>query len=266
MRIRTVLAALTAPVTLGVVTLAPAAQVTPPVGHQVASLLRVKADSATTLNWSGYTVPAPAGRHITAVHTRITVPAAHSQSPGGAVLWAGVGGWTSTDLIQAGVAVGDLLSGGDYAWYELLPGTEIPLLRGCSKPDPTCAVNTGDVIQVDITNVTGDTWRIALNDNHHWTWSKTVTYASTFSSAEWILEAASLLVVPMFVPFVDDTTFGPGNTYALDHKAAQKMASGHPITVNMSLLGAVPEAQPSPVASDGDRFRGCAFKNRCPAP
>jgi hypothetical protein len=266
MKMRTVVAAAAALVPLGVAVLSPAgATAHPTVVHHPANLVKVTAGAATTLNWSGYVVPTPAGHQITAVHTRFTVPAAKTASPGGAALWTGIGGWQSSDLIQAGVSTGDILAGANYAWYEMLPDSEIPITGGCSNPVPTCAVNTGDTVQVDINHVTGDTWRIALNNFNHWTWSKTVTYKSTFSSAEWILEAPSL-IVPMFVPFVDDTTFGPGNTFAVDHRAPQKIGKGNPQTVNMALLGIIPEAKPSAMASDGDRFRGCAYKSGCPTP
>jgi hypothetical protein len=236
--------------------------------HHVA--LRATADTSTTLNWSGYVVAAPAGKHVTAVHTEFVVPRAQTMSPGGAAIWTGIGGWTGSDLIQAGVSVGDLQTGGAaYPWFEMLPAPETPIFAGCAV-DPTCTVNAGDKVKVAIinTNTTAPyQFSIKLEDVGHWTWTRSFTYASsTLSSAEWILEAPSLIVAPMFVPFMDDTTFGPDDTYGLEHHHSSKMATGSPHQVNMAVLGLIPEAQPSPLAADRTSFRGCAFKSNCQAP
>lgn len=266
-KIRSVLLAAAALAPMGAIALAPGAKATARRSVVNLPILGVQthgAAQATSLNWSGYVVPAPASHQITGVHTRFSVPAAHSQSPGGAALWTGIGGHTTTDLIQAGVSVGDILSGANYAWYEMLPNAEIPITSGCSG-DATCAVNTGDTVQVDIVHKTGDTWVISLNDFNHWTWAHTVHYTSTFSSAEWILEAPSLVALPMFVPFVDDTTFSH-NTFAVDNGTPKVIGSGNAISYGMAILGVVPEASPSALAADGDRFRACAYKSSCAQP
>src|SRR5580692_5363470 len=86
-------------------------------------LIAVHGATATSLNWAGYAVTPGSG--ITAVSGTFTVPAAGEVPPGFAASWAGIGGFSTSDLIEAGVsendAVGGALLGGQYnAWYEIL--------------------------------------------------------------------------------------------------------------------------------------------------
>src|SRR6185437_16832908 len=94
--------------------------------------------------------------------------------PGFAASWAGIGGFNTSDLIQAGVsendAVGGALVGGQYnAWYEILPAAETPI-SGCTGNVPSCTVKPGDKVSVNISNAGGNTWTIALRDAGHWSW------------------------------------------------------------------------------------------------
>src|SRR5581483_10912424 len=209
MGIKTTLATAAAALLLLGITVVPGAQ-----AHARPSLLtglqaRAKAADMTSLNWAGYVVPEAGGHPITEVHTKFTVPATQTVSIGGAAMWTGIGGFGTPDLIQAGVSTGDILNG-TYAWFEILPAAEQILFNDC-KGDPTCTVNTGDTVEVWIKNLGGDHWYMAMNDFNHWVWSTKLDYHSSESSAEWILEATSLIAVPMFVPFMDDVTFGKGN-------------------------------------------------------
>ena len=95
-----------------------------------------------SLNWSGYAVTPP-GRDVTGVSSSFVVPAAGLVPPGFAGTWTGIGGFGTTDLIQAGTSEQSLpslpvIGPQYYAWYELLPQSETPL-TGC-RGDPTCAV------------------------------------------------------------------------------------------------------------------------------
>ena len=101
--------------------------------------------TVTSLNWSGYAVT-PSGGGITAVTSTFTVPTAGIFPPGFAATWTGIGGYNSTDLIQAGVGEDSLptlpVVGDQYfAWYELLPNSEIQL-TGCSG-DANCRSRPG---------------------------------------------------------------------------------------------------------------------------
>src|SRR5689334_11284503 len=78
----------------------------------------------SSLNWSGYAVT---GSGITNVHGEWTVPTVNATYPGFSSTWVGIGGYSSSDLIQAGTEH-DSTGGTDYyAWYEILPASESPI-------------------------------------------------------------------------------------------------------------------------------------------
>jgi hypothetical protein len=245
-----------------------AAAVTVPSGQAGANqLIAASGGTADSLNWAGYAVTPGSG--ITAVSSTITVPSAGELPPGFSASWAGIGGYSTSDLIQAGVsensAVGGALLGGQYnAWYEILPASETPI-SGCGGNVPSCAVNPGDKISVNITNAGGDTWDISLSDAGNWSWSKSLTYASSESSAEWIQEAPSLAGVQT-IPAPDGTvSFGPTSTY-IDGGSSHTIAAGSPTLINESPVGVVNEATTSPLASDGQSFNVCVYAQSCAAP
>ncbi len=224
--------------------------------------------TTTSLNWSGYAV-VPTTDDITAVSSTFTVPAAGLVPPGFAATWTGIGGYDSQDLIQAGVAEQSLpsnpvLGPQYYAWYELLPASETQL-TGCTG-DATCAVAPGDKVTVNISQVSSGTWAISVADAGHWTWSLDVPYASTESSAEWILEAPSLAGAQTVIAPVGTTSFGPTSTYTAGG-VTHTIAQGDPVQIDLSpLAGTVNEATPSALAADGQSFNDCAYAQSCPTP
>ncbi len=224
--------------------------------------------TATSLNWSGYAVT-PTVDNITAVDSTFVVPTAGLVPPGFAATWAGIGGYSTSDLIQAGVSENSLPSNpllGDqyYAWYELLPNSETQI-SNCTG-DSSCTVTPGDTVSVDIHNVSGNTWSISLTDAGKWSWSQDVTYTSSESSAEWILEAPTVAVQTLLanvgtVSFPDNTYTAGGTTYTI--------AQGDPTTLDLSPLpigGILDEATPSALASNGESFNDCAYASTCAAP
>jgi hypothetical protein len=218
-----------------------------------------------SLNWSGYAVT-PSADNITAVASTFTVPSASLAPPGFAATWTGIGGYSSSDLIQAGTAEQSAPSNplvGDqyYAWYELLPASETQL-TGCTG-DANCTVNPGDDITVNISQVSGDTWSISMTDAGHWSWSKDLTYTSSESSAEWILEAPTL-VAQTTLANVGTVAFGPTSTYTAGG-TTHTIAEGDPTQIDLS-PGEVNEATPSALASDGQSFNDCAYAQSCPTP
>jgi hypothetical protein len=222
--------------------------------------------TADSLNWSGYAVT-PSGGGVTAASSTFTVPAAGIVPPGFAATWTGIGGYTSSDLIQAGTAEQSLPSNSVlgpqyYAWYELLPAGETQL-TGCSG-DTNCTVNPGDHISVTINQVSGTTWRISMTDSGHWSWNKDVTYSSSESSGEWILEAPTLDVAQTLLAPVGTVNFGPTSTYTVGG-VTHTVAQGDPTQIFLS-PGVVNEATPSSLAPDGQSFNDCAYAQSCPTP
>ena len=231
-------------------------------------LISVSGTTDDSLNWAGYAVTPGSG--ITAVSSTFTVPAAGEVPPGFGASWAGIGGFSTSDLIQAGVsendAVGGALLGGQYnAWYEILPASETPITGGCTGNVPSCAVNPGDKISVNISNAGGNTWDISLSDAGNWSWSKSLNYASTESSAEWIQEAPSLAGVQTLPPDVGTVSFGATSTYT-QGGTTHTIAQGSPTLINESPVGIVNEATTSSLASDGQSFNVCVYAQTCAAP
>jgi hypothetical protein len=221
--------------------------------------------TADSLNWAGYAVTPGSG--VTAVDSTFTVPTAGTVPPGFSATWAGIGGYSTSDLIQAGVSEQSLPSNsvlGDqyYAWYEILPASETQI-TGCVG-DTNCTVNPGDSITVDIYNVSGNTWSVNLSDAGHWTYSIDLTYASSESSAEWIQEAPTLEVQTIPAP-VGDVQFGPTSTYTVGG-TTQTIAAGDPTVIEESPVGEVNEATTSALAADGQSFDVCVYAQTCSAP
>ena len=223
--------------------------------------------TAYSLNWSGYaTTP---GSGVTAVTSTYVVPSAGLTPPGLAASWTGIGGYNSSDLIQAGtgeqsIPSNPILGPQYYAWYEILPAAETPI-SGCTG-DANCTVTPGDTMTVNIHNAGGNNWPISITDAGKWSWSQTITYASSESSAEWILEAPTLGVQTILAN-TGTSHFGPTSTYTVGG-ATKTIAQGNPTQIDLSPspVGGVNEATPSALAADGQSFNDCAYTTTCPAP
>jgi hypothetical protein len=231
-------------------------------------VLPIHGGTVDSLNWSGYAVTPGSG--ITAVSSTYTVPSAGLDPPGFAATWTGIGGYNTSDLIQAGTAEDStpsnpLLGPQYYAWYELLPNSETQLTN-CTG-DANCTVTPGDTMTVNIKNVSGTTWNITLTDTGKWSWSQNVSYASSGSSGEWILEAPTLVVAQTLLAGVGTQHFGPTSTYT-QGSTTHTIAQGNPtqIVLSPSPVGGVDEATPSALASDGQSFNDCSYANTCAAP
>lgn len=211
-------------------------------------------------NWAGYVAT---GSNITSVSGAWTVPQAGSVPPGASSTWVGIGGFSTSDLIQAGTQqisapLDQLIAGGGYAaWYELLPASPV-YFTGCAG-DAACTVNPGDHMSVTITNGGGSSWSISVADTGHWTYSTTVTYSSTESSAEWIHEAPSAAgAVPVPVGNSGTVTFDGADSAVINGTTEDIAASGATPVVALPLETAV-----SALDSDGDGFNVCTYSLTC---
>jgi hypothetical protein len=134
-------------------------------------------------NWAGYTAT---GGSFTQVSATWSVPQFAPNSPAGAdAIWVGIGGVHGTDLIQAGTQ--ETVSGHgstDYqAWVETLPQA--------SRPVPL-SINAGDSISISLQEQSSGNWLVAFaNNTSGKSYQLTVAYASSHSSAEWVVEAPS---------------------------------------------------------------------------
>ena len=160
--------------------------------------------------------------------------------------WIGIGGLTSNDLIQAGTqAMVDGSGTVEYSsWIEMLPQSSrnVPL-----------SVSAGDSVTVTITQQSGNDWLIALKNNTtNGTYSVTVQYSSSNSSAEWVQEAPSvgrgLVSLDQF-----GTVQFSGASAVRDSKTMSAAALGAKAITMINGQGQA-IAQPSTIASDGSSF------------
>ncbi len=199
--------------------------------------------TSSSSNWSGY---AANGGAFTSVTATWTVPTVSATSSGADATWVGIGGLTSNDLLQAGTqAMVDGSGTVEYSsWIEMLPQSSrnVPL-----------SVSAGDSVTVTITQQSGNDWLIAMKNNTtNGSYSVTVQYSSSNSSAEWVQEAPSvgrgLISLDQFgtVKFSGASAVRDGKTMSLSALGAKA------ITMINGQGQAI--AQPSTIASDGSSF------------
>src|SRR5512132_3350926 len=198
--------------------------------------------SDTSSNWSGYVA---SGGTYTSVTGTWIVPQVGATTTGADATWVGIGGVSGTDLIQAGTQA--TVSGGSVsyeAWIEMLPQSSRTI---------SLDVAAGDSVTVSITEQSSGQWLIAMTNNTtHSSYQRTVSYASSRSSAEWIQEAPNS---------------GRG-IIPLDDFGTVRFTNGNAVrdgkTLGLSAFGATPDAminragqaiaQPSTLGADGSSF------------
>lgn len=200
------------------------------------------ANVSTSSNWSGY---AATGGSFTSVTGTWTVPTVSATTAGADATWVGIGGITSSDLIQAGTQA--IVSGGQVAydaWIEMLPAASKPI---------SLSVNAGDSVTVSIAQKSALDWAISIKNNTTGgAYSTTVQYRSSNSSAEWVQEAPSVDrgTVPLddfgTLTFTSATAVRDGSTLSLNALGAQG------ITMVNGARQAL--AVPSVIAPDGASF------------
>jgi hypothetical protein len=217
-------------------------------------------NASITINWAGYAVPTPG---VTSVTGSWTVPPAGTLPPGVSATWTGIGGYSTSDLIQAGTfqqspPFDSIITGGAYsAWYELLPANPV-YITGCTG-DAACTVNPGDAMTVTISSVGGGNWRISIADGTKWSYSKTVAYSSSESSAEWIHEAPSLAgAVPIPVGGSGAVNFDGNNRFTAS-TVSGTIGQGP----NVALEALPVETTTSSLDGDGDGFNVCTYALTC---
>lgn len=198
--------------------------------------------SYTSTNWSGYLAT---DATFTSVSGSWVVPTAtgNGRTVTADGTWIGIGGVTSSDLIQVGTndtvrANGQVSSA---AFYELLPASATTI--------STLAVSPGDSMSAVLSEIAAGQWSISITDQTtHQTFTTTVTYSSSHSSAEWIEEDPSFAsggLIP-FDNFGSVTFTGAANV--LDGKAATIEASNAAPVTLVDASGR-PEAVPSALSA-----------------
>jgi hypothetical protein len=157
--------------------------------------------------------------------------------------WVGIGGTASTDLIQAGVEVDTSGPVAQYhAWYETLPQ---------ASRNVALQVGPGDWVLVDIHELAFNLWQVTMVDGQE-VFQIEIPYASSHSSAEWIVEDPSVArgLVPLAT--VTGANFADMMAIANGQSTVPAQLSPQP-TVLVGANGQV-QAAPSPLGPDGNSF------------
>src|ERR1700687_1290874 len=198
---------------------------------------------ATSRNWSGYVA---SGGTFTSVSGRWTVPVVTATGTNMDATWVGIGGATSTDLIQAGTqAVVDKGTVGYSAWIETLP-----------KPSQTVplTVAAGDTITVSLTQASAGLWNITMdNVTSGGSYTATVAYNSSASSAEWIEEAPSIGRGVVMLDRFGTVQFTNASALMNGQTVTPKVAGATAVTMVNRTTG-VTLATPSALGPDGASF------------
>ena len=185
----------------------------------------VASSSSVSRNWAGYTA---ANGTFTGVSGTWTIPQVNGNNNYGSdVAWVGIGGVSSTDLIQAGTQ--DTVSRNGQvsyqAFYETLPDASLPL---------RISVNGGDSVTVSVSQQSSGQWQITFKDNTTGgNVTQSVAYNSSLSSAEWIEEAPSGFrrVLPLdnfgSIQFSNTTAIKNGQTVTPSQANAQAVTMGN---------------------------------------
>jgi hypothetical protein len=199
---------------------------------------------STSRNWSGYV--STGGSSYTSVSGTWVIAKPDASVPGIDATWVGIGGANTTDLIQAGTEAtvnGDGTVTYD-AWTETLPQS----VRTISL-----AVSAGDTVSVTITEQSTGVWLVDLkNVTTGKTYTTTIRYNSSKSSAEWIQEAPS---VGRGIAPLDNfgTVKFTGASTVVDGKK-QNLSAANAKAVTMADAANQPLAIPSAIGSDGSSF------------
>jgi hypothetical protein len=179
--------------------------------------------SSTSRNWAGYV--ATNGQYSSVSGSWIVPEVNQNNSSVAAeATWVGIGGVTSSDLIQSGTQTLQDEQGNVYdeAFVEILPEA--------SKAIPV-TVKPGDSVSVSILETQPNLWKIDFTNNtNNQHYQTTMAYTSSLSSADWIEETPVvgrfLLPIANFgsVNFVNGVTVKNGQTETIKSAGAQAIS------------------------------------------
>lgn len=201
----------------------------------------------TSSNWSGYLASGESYSSISA-SWNATDPSGNGASTSADATWIGIGGVTTHDLIQVGTDNSVSPSGqiSSSAFYELLPSEATQIT--------TMVVSPNDSISASIQEVGTNEWTINITDStSNTSFTTTVDYDSSLSSAEWIEEDPSNSSGQL-IPFDNfgSVEFRDGLTTV--NGTSQNIIQSNADSVAMTNSSGQFLAAPSEIASDGADF------------
>jgi hypothetical protein len=226
-----------------------------------------------SFNWAGYVQGSlePGKGPFHSVAATWIVPTATPHRAGEAEYsssWIGIGGGcldtscmvTDATLIQAGIGhdIGADGKADYYAWWETIPA---PLVR------TTLPVHAGDRVGVAIVeNRIPEVWTIVIvNVTTRGVFSITLPYASTYGSAEWVIET------PVVISETGAVSVGPMPNLSVvrfDYARVNGASPGFVPAERMELVDfdLTLIATPSLPDAQRDGFNDCTYTATCPTP
>jgi hypothetical protein len=203
--------------------------------------------SYTSTNWSGYMATTGTFSTISGAWNA-TTPTGNGSTTTADGTWIGIGGVSSDDLIQVGTD--NTVSAGGHvtatAFYEMLPAA--------SEPIATITVTPGDSMTASITKGSGNQWTITITDKtDNESYTNTVTYASTESSAEWIEEDPSYTETRQ-IPFDNFGTADFSAALTTMNGSSANLTTGSAAPITMVNQADQTIAVPSAIGSDNESF------------
>ncbi len=198
-------------------------------------------------NWSGYM--SANGKYTSVSATWIADnPKGNGTTTTADATWVGIGGITTSDLIQVGTN-NTVSSSGQVvvqAFYEMLPNVSTNI--------PSLTINPGDTINASVTEDGTNVWVIDISDmTSNTSFTKTVSYTSSNSSAEWIEEDPSYSNGSL-VPFDNFGQVDFTNSKTIDNGVTDNLTQVSAQSITMVNSSGQAEATPSVIASDGTDF------------
>ena len=232
-----------------------------------------RANTNQSSNWFGYNQGTleQGGKLFNSITGDWTVPTANQHTAGQAEYssdWIGIGGGCidanctvgDSTLIQTGTEQ-DVSSNGTpsySAWWELVPAPSLTISNFTVSP--------GDHMHAAISEVVADSnlWKITLQDvTKNETFTTTVPYTSTHTTAEWIEETPLLIGTNAgfgALPNLSSPAFDLATT---NGQPANLKASEE---INLADSNGNPYSVPSAPDPDADGFNACAWATSCSAP
>jgi len=201
----------------------------------------------TSANWSGYLATGQSYTSISA-DWHATDPTGNSTSTSADATWIGIGGVTTKDLIQVGTDNSVSASGqiSSSAFYEVLPNPAVQIT--------TMVVSPNDSISASINEVGSNEWTIQIIDStSNTSFTTTISYDSSLSSAEWIEEDPSNSSGQL-IPFDNFGTVEFTNGLTTGNDNSENIIQAQSDSIAMTNSSGQFMAAPSEVASDGSDF------------
>ena len=198
-------------------------------------------------NWSGYMETNGTFTGVSGSWDA-TNPTGNGSSESADATWIGVGGVTTSDLIQIGTLNNVSPSGQvtSEAFYEMLPAASIDIT--------SITINPGDFISASISEAGTDQFNLTITDNtDSQTFTDTVAYTSSNSSAEWIQEDPSS-GFHRLIPLDNFGSVAFSDGYDIINGVSKDILNSGPSLINMVSGSDAPVATTSSLGSDGASF------------